>query len=175
MRAVELDQGEAEEFQTKSVRYLVPTADLETAAKCPISTKLWPFLKPSDKFRGLATLETPFNVPLDLVLSNYKNHALPGWQTMVANDSHRSLNRATEFSEGVGLGIVDDAIASRRRWLNWAESLMKMPPLEPEDEVMLILMQADFTAAYGAVDNLCEHRAGRWQPFGAAQRHLMNF
>lgn len=151
-----LSMQDAELLHTEGVNYLgylIRAPVLATAAQCPVTSSVWPFLQAP---KGKA--EKPFTVSLGSVLDKYHEYVLTGWHTIVSSDSRTSLEGAISLGSCIARNTVEDAISSRLEMLAELERT-KGPPMVPNDEGRLILMQADITAAYAASDALFKELA----------------
>lgn len=163
-----LSKAAAEELHSRAVNYLgflVRTPVLASAAQCPITTKLWYFLKKPklESLSGISSKEIPFEVPLALFIENYQKYVVDGWHSIIDTEAHTSLSGAIWLSEGIARKTFNDAILKHRERLQEAMERIKRP-LKARDTSTLILMQADSTAAYGAADRVFQHFSGTVAP-----------
>lgn len=158
---------DAEILHTKGVNYLgylIRAPVLATAAKCPTTSRVWPFLQAP---KGILRSEKSFNVGLGYVLERYQEYVLTGWHTIVASDSHTSLEGAITLSSCIARKTMEDVISSHLKMLEEAERMVG-PRMISTEEARIILIQADLTAAYAAIDSLLKRlavqreQASRW-------------
>lgn len=149
---------DAEILHTEGVNYLgylIRAPVLATAARCPVTSKVWPFLQAP---KGILKSEKSFNVRLGFVLERYQEYVLTGWHSIVASDSRTSLEGAITLSSCIARKTMEDVISSHLKMLEEVERTVG-PRMISTDEATVILMQADLTAAYAAIDNLLKRLA----------------
>lgn len=147
--AKKLDDRDAREMISESVNllgFLIRAPVLATAASCPITVAVWPFLAKSG-------VSLPIPLKIQDAIATYRMYTMDAWYSALDEECRTSIGGAIDMSSRVGTKAVLDIIAKRQDALDdIARQCAK--PLAEDMEESLVFMQANFLGALSAVEEL---------------------
>ncbi|KAG8832164.1 hypothetical protein FRC17_001871 [Serendipita sp. 399] len=122
--------------------FLIRSPVLASLVSCPHTAAIWPFLSDAKP-----------TITIDVIQRTYDNYMINAWNTIVEEESYKTLSGCIVASDTLGMRTILDAVKAKEEQL--AQSLWAckegMPPEEVEE---YILLQANYVGLLGAAQEL---------------------
>jgi hypothetical protein len=147
--AKDLTEQDAAVLYVKSkdqLGFLISAPALSSAAQCPVTTHMWPFLKKSG-------VQLPIRLNIKEAISKYDDYTIATWHSVMEGQCRDSLDGAIDMSSRLGHKVVKETIEKQLDLVEGVEK-QREQPLGDNMEERLIFTQANFVGAFAAVDEL---------------------
>ncbi|KAG8831058.1 hypothetical protein FRC17_003758 [Serendipita sp. 399] len=143
--AASLSEEEAKATLDESINFmgfLIRSPVLASLVSCPHTAAIWPFLN-----------DPRPTITIDVIRRTYDNYMMNAWNTIVVEESYKTLSGSIVASDVVGMRTILDAVKAKEEKLSQSLQACNkgMSPAEVEE---YLLLQANYIGLFGAAQEL---------------------